>query len=123
MKIAVASEDGKTISKHFGRAPFYIVVTVDEGKITGYERRDKVACNHQAHQPHSHTEPANNLHGQMAGMIADCEAVLTRGMGTGAYQSIQQAGIKPVITDIATIDEAVIAYAEGQIVNHTEKLH
>jgi predicted Fe-Mo cluster-binding NifX family protein len=29
MKIAAVSEDGITISQHFGRAPFYIVVTVE----------------------------------------------------------------------------------------------
>ena len=29
MKIAAVSEDGVTISQHFGRAPFYVVVTVE----------------------------------------------------------------------------------------------
>ncbi len=33
MKIAAVSEDGVTISQHFGRAPFYVVVTVEDGKI------------------------------------------------------------------------------------------
>ena len=27
MKIAAISDDGTTISQHFGRAPFYVVVT------------------------------------------------------------------------------------------------
>ena len=33
MKIAVITEDGTTISQHFGRAPLYVVVTVEGGKI------------------------------------------------------------------------------------------
>ena len=33
MKIAAVTEDNITISQHFGRAPFYVVVTVENGKI------------------------------------------------------------------------------------------
>jgi predicted Fe-Mo cluster-binding NifX family protein len=59
----------------------------------------------------------------MAAVISDCEAVLSRGMGTGAYQGMQASGIRPIITDIASIDEAVAAYLEGHMVDHTERLH
>jgi len=44
-------------------------------------------------------------------------------MGMGAYQSMQVRGIRPMVTDIADIDEAVLAYVAGKIVDHTEKLH
>jgi len=40
MKIAVISDDGKTISRHFGRAPYYLVLTVEDGKIVAREQRD-----------------------------------------------------------------------------------
>jgi len=59
----------------------------------------------------------------MAAAIADCQVLLARGMGTGAYQSMAEAGIRPVITDIAEIDQAVQAYIEGRLVDHTELLH
>ena len=29
MKIAIITDDGKTISQHFGRANYYAVVTID----------------------------------------------------------------------------------------------
>ena len=45
MKIAAVSEDGVTISQHFGRAPFYVVVTVEDGKIVAHEKRDKMGHN------------------------------------------------------------------------------
>ena len=38
MKIAAISEDGATISQHFGRAPLYVVVTVENGKVVSKER-------------------------------------------------------------------------------------
>jgi predicted Fe-Mo cluster-binding NifX family protein len=36
MKIAAISEDGATVSQHFGRAPLYVVVTVENGKRTSW---------------------------------------------------------------------------------------
>jgi predicted Fe-Mo cluster-binding NifX family protein len=44
-------------------------------------------------------------------------------MGMGAYESMQRRGIRPVVTDIASIEEAVLAYVNGQIIDHTDKLH
>ncbi|NJN67574.1 MAG: dinitrogenase iron-molybdenum cofactor biosynthesis protein [Chloroflexaceae bacterium] len=144
MKIAAVSEDGTTISHHFGRAPFFVVVTVEEGKITARETREKTGCHPGGHGDHEHggdhhhhhhhhhhhgtqghgTAPhAQHRHTGMAAAISDCEAVLARGMGTGAYQGMTASGLRPIITDIATIDEAVQAYLEGRIVDHIERLH
>ncbi len=51
------------------------------------------------------------------------EVLLTRGMGAGAYESIAQAGIRPILTDIAEIEQAVQAYVDGRLVDHPERLH
>ena len=37
--------------------------------------------------------------------------------------SLKAANIKPVITNILNIDEAVQAFINGTIVDHTERLH
>jgi hypothetical protein len=44
-------------------------------------------------------------------------------MGMGAYESMKVRGIRPVVTDIAIIDDAVLAYVEGSIVDQVERLH
>jgi predicted Fe-Mo cluster-binding NifX family protein len=59
----------------------------------------------------------------MAEAIADCQALLCGGMGAGAYQSMVERGIKPVVTEITDIEEAVMAYIEGRIVDRTDRLH
>ncbi len=131
-KIAAITDDGTTISQHFGRARLYKVLTIENGEITHSELREKLGHAHFADQPHVADQPAlphgtdpasHNRHLQMAEAIADCEALLCRGMGMGAYQSMQARGIRPVVTDIVNIEEAVLAYAAGKIVDHTEKLH
>jgi predicted Fe-Mo cluster-binding NifX family protein len=132
MKIAAITDDGKTISQHFGRAPYYLVATVENGQIVKRELRDKLGHTHfmnQAHpeaqpgQPHGMDAASHNKHLQMAESIADCEALLCRGMGMGAYESMKALGIRPVVTDIGIIDEAVMAYVGGNIVDQVERLH
>ncbi len=134
MKIAAITDDGKTISQHFGRAQYYLVVSVENGQVTQREMRPKLGHNHfssQPHEEHGHGHghrhgqdaAAHERHMQMAEAIRDCEVLLCRGMGRGAYESIKQLNIRPIVTTIADIDEAVAAYLSGQIVDHPEKLH
>jgi predicted Fe-Mo cluster-binding NifX family protein len=132
MKIAAITDDGKTISQHFGRAPYYMVLTIEEGKIINREQRNKLGHNHfssQGHGEHHHgqghsNDPAtHNKHVSMAEAIADCEALLCGGMGMGAYESMRQLNIKPVVTDLSDIDSAVQAYIDGKLIDHTELLH
>lgn len=134
MKIAAITDDGKTISQHFGRASHYMVVIIEDGKIISHEMRDKMGHaqfqgehhedqHHVADEQHGYGVAADNRHGRMAETITDCEAVLCRGMGMGAYENMKARNIRPIVTDIADIDEAVMAYANGEIVDHVEKLH
>ena len=132
LKIAAITDDGNTISQHFGRAAYYLVATIENGQIVQRELRDKLGHVHFANQAHpkEHDDQAHgmdsashNKHMQMAEAIADCEALLCRGMGMGAYQSMQVRGIRPVVTDIAEIEDAVLAYVKGEIVDHIDRLH
>ena len=131
MKIAVITDEGKTISQHFGRAPYYLVLTIEDGKITNREMRSKLGHNQFAGEPHEEhhgeahgQDPAShNKHVQMANSISDCQVLLCGGMGMGAYVSMQQLNIKPIVTDFQDIDVAVQAYIDGKIEDHTEKLH
>jgi len=132
MKIAAITDDGKTISQHFGRAQYYLVATVENMQIVSREMREKLGHAQFADQPHAEEVPgqphgmdaaSHNKHLQMAEAITDCEALLCRGMGMGAYESMKVRGIRPVVTDIASIDEAVMAYVKGNIVDQVERLH
>jgi predicted Fe-Mo cluster-binding NifX family protein len=135
MKIAVVSEDGVTISQHFGRALHYVVVTVEDGKIASRETREKMGHAHFAGEPHPEgghgadsrghgfDPAAQSRHARMVAAITDCQVLLARGMGGGAYYSLKEAGIRPMVTDIASIDEAVQAYLDGRLVDRKERLH
>ena len=133
MKVAFVSDDGeKTISAHFGRAPYYVVVTIEDGKETAREKRDKMsphgeqACNHseEGHGARHGCGPGAEVkHRNMAYIIADCQALVARGMGWGAFQSLQNYDIAPIVNKVKTIDEAVKLYIEGGLENQMERLH
>ena len=134
MKIAVVTDQGSTISRHFGRAPFYLVFTVEAGEIVGQEQRAKPGHQQFAQGPqelheHDHEhghgmgEHSDHKHGEMLEPIQDCEVVIVRGMGLGAYLSIEPAHMRPFITDIDTAEAAVRAYLDGTLVDHPERLH
>jgi len=132
MKIAVISEDGQTISQHFGRAPFYVIVTVEDGKVVNKETRDKMGHRSFAGQPHEDTAPgerhgygagAEGRHASMAETIADCQVLIVGGMGWGAYESLKSNNIEAIVTDVTSIDEAVELYLDGELANLMEKLH
>jgi len=132
MKIAAISDDEVTISQHFGRAPLYVVITVEEGKIVNKETRDKAG--HHTFAAHRHPDLAPGerhgydtgsrvRHTNMAETISDCQVLLAGGMGWGAYESMQSYNIEPVVTDVRNIDEAVRLYLDGKLVNLSERLH
>jgi len=131
MKIAAITEDETTISQHFGRAPLYVVVTVEEGRVVNKETRDKTGHHtFAAHQPdlalgerHGYDAGAQTRHASMAETIADCQVLLAGGMGWGAYESMKSHNIEPVVTDVGDIDEAIKLYIEGKLPNLMERLH
>jgi len=126
MKIAIVSDDHQTISAHYGRAQFYEIFTIEAGKVTSREtvaRANTQIAAIEADPKKDDGHHHHHDHNAMIVPIADCKALLARGMGTGAHVSLKEHGIEPVITDIREIQAAVDAYLAGSIVDHPERLH
>jgi len=147
LKIAAVTDDGKTISAHFGRARAYLVCTVEDGRVVAEELREKAghhtfsAGGAHGHEPghgrehdhdHHHDHHAGGhgtgpgaaaRHAAMTEPVRDCAVVLARGMGRGAFLALQEAGLEAFVTSETRIAEAVRAYLAGELVNHTERLH
>jgi predicted Fe-Mo cluster-binding NifX family protein len=131
MKIAFITDDGKTISQHFGRAPYYLVIEVDQGVVVNQEMRDKLGHQQFAdRRPPPHAGQGSGMdsashdkHNRMSQAISDCDYLICGGMGMGAYQSMQAFGITPLVTQIQSIEEALQAYLSGDLRDETERLH
>ena len=131
MKIAIVTEDEATISQHFGRAPLYVVVTVEDGKVIGKETRSK-AGHHTFAEQHAESAPgerhgygagAEARHAGMMENISDCQVLIAGGMGWGAHDGLKSRNIQAIVTDVQTIDEAVKLYLEDKLPNLMDRLH
>jgi predicted Fe-Mo cluster-binding NifX family protein len=135
MKIAVVTDDGTTISQHFGRARYYAVLTVEGQQVLGREMLDRSDTllpvdEHQARQGlageidcHGTGTAAAASHLRMVQPIQDCQVLLARGMSWSARECLLGVGVRPILTDITSLDEAVQAYLNDTIVDHVEALH
>ena len=134
MKIAFVTDDGESISAHFGRASYYLVVEVADGKETGREMRDKLGHSHFQNENHGHEEHAagqphgfdpdsQSRHGSMLAAIEDCDAVVCGGMGQGAVYSIQSMGKDLRLTDVGVINEALALYLADNLPNQLGLSH
>lgn len=132
MRIAAVSDDGTHVSEHFGRAPYYVVLTVEDGQIASTETRPKAGHHTFAAQEHPTLAPGERhgydagsqaKHQIMAEAIADCQALIAGGMGWGAYESLRARGIEAVVTDVRDIREAALRYAQGNLPNLMDRLH
>jgi predicted DNA-binding protein (UPF0251 family)/predicted Fe-Mo cluster-binding NifX family protein len=132
VNIAVITDDEVTVSQHFGRASWYVVYTVEGGKVTGKEKRPKMGHSHFAagESPHAahgsghgYDAASQKKHASMAEAITDCQVLIAGGMGMGAYDSMKSYNIDPIVTDVTNIDEAVKLYLEGKLPNLMTRLH
>jgi predicted Fe-Mo cluster-binding NifX family protein len=130
IKIAVVSDDGETVSQHFGRARYFAIFEIDDGKITGKEIRNKVGHHTFAEQGHLGTsgglhgyEPhSQDKHETMAQSIEDCSVLIAGGMGYGAYEFFKSMRINVITTDVADAEDAVKKYLRGELRDLKERL-
>ena len=139
-KIAFVTDDGTTISAHFGRAQFYEIVTLEDMREVRRERLPK-AGHHSfgAHEHHAHGQSTEGHHAEehhtgdhqghghkheiMTAPIADCSVLVARGMGMGAHQHLAAAGITTILTDEQTIDAALEKFKNGSLTDNRRRLH
>ncbi len=125
--IAIATDDGATVSSHFGKASYYEVLNFADGIVTKRERREK-AGHHSfgsaegGHEHHS-GEAHEHRHQTMVSPVLDCQAVIVRGMGQGAVEHLRRSNLLPVLTGLHTIEEVIGAIASGSLDNDPRRIH
>ena len=129
MKIAIVTDDGKRVSAHFGQATHVLVITAEDGKEVGREMRDKPyhsAHDHGHDHDHSHD---HDHHGQgsffqqVKAIIADCDVLVARGIGQPAFDKLQQAGIRTILTDEGDVETAVSAVLADELTHNPVRVH
>lgn len=117
MKIAVASEDGVSISQHFGRSRCFLVFETEGGQVRGRSVRDNTFTAHargECQEGVEHTH--HHSHGAIVDALRDCAAVLCYGMGWRAAEDLKQNGIQAfLLPSEMSPEEAVQKYLAGDL--------
>jgi len=117
MRIAVPTNDGTSVSGHFGRSTGFLIFEIHDGQIQSRELRTNLAGHAHAEgrcggadgqQAHDHAEILSTLSG--------CEVVICAGMGRRAADALQSAGVTTVLARRAGSAEAAVdAYLKGEL--------
>lgn len=121
-KIAFPTDDGETISRHLGEAPYYVVVLVDDLENVAFEKRDKPHHNHGQEEP-----PGEHDHAQrgpaMFEPILDCQVLISGGLGQPAYDHARSQGLEVLLPAYRNINDALEAYRSGTLVSDMRRVH
>lgn len=130
MKIAVATEEGKTISAHFGRSPLFAIFDIENGAVANITLRENTFTHHvrerqhtDDHGAHHHGKGDPHAHESVARGLGDCQVVISHGMGRRAWEDLRARGIEMIVTDETDVATAVRLYLTGHLEDRVERLH
>ena len=119
-KLAFATDDGELIHSHFGRAQYYEIVELGEDGAVSRSRIPKFS-------PHVTPAPEalshDDRHAGMFQALAGVDVLIARGMGIGAISGATAMGIKVILCDTKSIDEAVLQYQKGELAHNDRRVH
>ncbi len=104
MKIAVTSQNRKTITDHAGKCRKFWVFEVDGHKIT------KKTLLELPKEQSFHESSPHERH-----PLDDVDVLITAGMGPGLISRLAQKGIQGVVTKETDPETAVLHYLDGAL--------
>lgn len=110
MKIAITTNDRKTISEHFGRSKYFMIFEIDKGQIKSREERTNFGRDHSHHN-----------HLAIVKILEDCSDILCINLGMRIYNDLSSIGIKIQLVDEKNIEDAIKLFIEGKITNTNDK--
>ena len=125
MKVAIVTEDKVHISDHLGGAPYFVVITVEQGNVVGREIREKFGHEKYAgEEDHPQTDEkgrhgfgpqASERHKEIYEIIRDCGVLIAGRMGFGAYEDMRGFAMKVIATDVKNIDKAITLLLKDEL--------
>lgn len=118
LKIAIPSDDERTIASHFGRTRGFTIFEIEGKEIKHQEYR----LNNFTGHARGLAEAGHEIdrHGPILTALQDCGVVIAHGMGRRIYDDLRAFGIATYITAETDIEKALDRYLEGRLVDRPE---
>ena len=122
MKIAIPTNDGTSISEHFGRSASFLIFDIENGHIKRRELKPNGAKH--SHSPgtcdHRTTGSEPHSHAGILAALAGCDIVICGGMGQKAAEALRSCGTQILVAPPASAEDTVVAYLAGKLTPQTE---
>lgn len=126
MKVAIASDDNKTITGHIGRVRGFIIFQVENGEIVSREYRSNVFTRHgrsqhgeEGHGHHHHGEGHGTGggygHENLADGLKDCSHLICTGAGWRVVEDLKNFGIEIIFTHETDAENAAVKFEKGEL--------
>jgi predicted Fe-Mo cluster-binding NifX family protein len=119
IKVAVPTDDGETISRHFGQAKFFKIITLENDRVISSEMRQKATHQHGDYSQTGEMHPGQKMVEDLAG----CQVLISGGMGEPVLNRAAAAGLEVFLTRNTSIAAAVQAYLAGTLDNNPALVH
>lgn len=103
MKVAVTSQNRRTVTGHAGKCRKFWIYDIDGGVI-----REKTLCELPIEQT------LHVLEGEVPDPLRGISALITQGAGMGMRERMARHGIEVILTRLDDPDEAVSAWLAGR---------
>ena len=108
--IPVDSSDGKRVAPHFGRAPYFAVIDLND---------DSIKLNHEVHA-NTGTHQGGKGHAHDNVLSYNPQVVIVSGMGPRGIRSFQDSGVAVLKADNVSTDRVLESYIAGLLTELTE---
>ena len=132
MKIAIPTDDGKTVASHFGRAEYFMIVELQDGKEIARRFSENLHArghghhghheNHEGyghgwhHANHGFGEGHHHGHEDVFASTGEIQAVIAVRIGPHMFEDLKERGIEIYLVRPGTdIDEAISKLASGEL--------
>ena len=117
MKIAVATDDFKTVTGHVGRCNGFLVYEVENGEILSQEKRENNFTNHKKenHDSHNHSHEHGHSHSDLVDGLTDCSHLICTSAGWRLQDDFKNANKELVFTNEEIAEEVAKKFSLGTL--------
>lgn len=125
MKIAIASDNGITLTGHVGRCEMFIVFEVLKKEIINIEKRLNSFTLHKSenhqHEHHIGEQQGTGRHTGILKGLSDCNYLICSSCGPGLVDDFIKNGIQIILTDEMEAEKAVKLFIDDKLENDPNK--
>jgi predicted Fe-Mo cluster-binding NifX family protein len=118
-KIAVATNNQKTITGHIGKCKAFMVFEIDGEKVINKELRENLFTNHRISHHNYHGEVGGHRHNHthLIEGLKDCSYLISKGGGWRVVEDLKEYNITTLFADVELIEDAVDKFIKGELKN------